>query len=317
MRLAPAAADTAARCGRVAVLMGGDSAEREVSLKSGAAVHAALLEAGVDAIAVDLQARAIHQLMELEVDRVFNLLHGRGGEDGTIRAVLDFLGLPSTGSAVGALALTMDKVLTKKVLRCSGIPTPDFIELYTEADCERLLAEFELPVFVKPVLEGSSIGMSPVHQAGDLLPAWNKARRYGAVFAETFIQGGEYTATFIGDDVLPLIRLETPREFYDYEAKYHADDTVYTCPSGLADDKVAEINQLVRQAMRATRVSDWGRVDLMLDAEQQPWIIEVNTVPGMTDHSLVPMAARAAGLEMPQLVLKIIEATLSGDEADV
>lgn len=317
VQLAQAAADTAARCGRVAVLMGGDSAEREVSLKSGAAVHAALLEAGVDAIAVDLQARAFHQLTQLEVDRVFNLLHGRGGEDGTIRAVLDFLGLPSTGSAVGALALTMDKVLTKKVLRCSGIPTPDFIELYTEADCERLLAEFELPVFVKPVLEGSSIGMTPVHKADDLLPAWHKARRYGAVFAEKFIQGGEYTATFIGDDILPLIRLETPREFYDYEAKYLADDTVYTCPSGLADDKVAEIDQLVRQTIRATRVSDWGRVDLMLDAEQQPWIIEVNTVPGMTDHSLVPMAARAAGLEMPQLVLRILEATLSGDEIDV
>ena len=315
--LAKAAADTAARCGRVAVLMGGDSAEREVSLKSGQAVHAALLEAGVDAIAVALQARAFHQLAELEAARVFNVLHGRGGEDGTIRAVLDLLDLPSTGSEVGALALTMDKVLTKKVLRCSGIPTPDFFELYSESDCERLIAEFGLPVFVKPVLEGSSIGMTPVHEAGELFPAWKKARRYGAVFAERFIDGGEYTAAFVGDDILPLIRLETPREFYDYEAKYHADDTVYTCPSGLPADKVAEIEELVRQSIRATRVSDWGRVDLMLDAEQRPWIIEVNTVPGMTDHSLVPMAGRAAGLEMPQLVLKILEATLNGDKVDV
>jgi len=311
------AADAATRCGRVAVLMGGDSAEREVSLKSGNAVYQALLEAGVDAIPVDLQARAFHQLAELEVDRVFNVLHGRGGEDGTIRAVLDFLGIPSTGSGVGALALTMDKVLTKKVIRCSGIPTPDFIELYSEADCERLLAEFGLPVFVKPVLEGSSIGMTPVHAAGDLFPAWKKARRYGAVFAEKFIDGGEYTAAFIGQDVLPLIKLETPREFYDYEAKYLADDTIYTCPSGLDDDKVDEINDLVRQTIRATRVSDWGRVDLMLDAQQQPWVIEANTVPGMTDHSLVPMAGRAAGLEMPDLVLKILEATLTGDDADV
>ena len=312
-----AAADAAAKCGRVAVLMGGDSAEREVSLKSGNAVYQALLEAGVDAVPVDLQAPAFHQLAELEVDRVFNVLHGRGGEDGSIRAVLDFLGIPSTGSAVGALALTMDKVLTKKVIRCSGIPTPDFIELFSEADCERLLQDLGLPVFVKPVLEGSSIGMTPVHQADDLLPAWEKARRYGAVFAEKFITGGEYTAAFVGDDVLPLIKLDTPREFYDYEAKYLADDTVYTCPSGLDDDKVDQINDLVRATIRATRVSDWGRVDLMLDAEQQPWIIEVNTVPGMTDHSLVPMAGRAVGLEMPDLVLRILEATLTGDDADV
>ncbi len=312
-----AAADAAAQCGRVAVLMGGTSAEREVSLKSGTAVYQALLEAGVDAIPVDLQQHAFRQLAELEVDRVFNVLHGRGGEDGSIRAVLDFLGIPSTGSGVGALALTMDKVLTKKVIRCSGIPTPDFIELYSEADCERLLQEFGLPVFVKPVLEGSSIGMTPVHEADDLLPAWEKARRYGVVFAEKFITGGEYTAAFIGDDVLPLIKLDTPREFYDYEAKYLADDTIYTCPCGLADDKVDQINDLVRDTIRATRVSDWGRVDLMLDAEQQPWIIEVNTVPGMTDHSLVPMAGRAVGLEMPDLVLRILEATLTGDDADV
>ncbi len=311
------AADAAAKCGRVAVLMGGDSAEREVSLNSGNAVYQALLEAGVDAIPVDLQARAFHQLAELEVDRVFNVLHGRGGEDGTIRAVLDFLGIPSTGSGVGALALTMDKVLTKKVIRCSGIPTPDFIELYSEADCERLLAEFGLPVFVKPVLEGSSIGMTPVHEASDLFPAWKQARRYGAVFAEKFIDGSEYTAAFIGDDILPLIKLDTPREFYDYEAKYLAEDTIYTCPSGLDDARVDEINELVRQTIRATRISDWGRVDLMLDSEQRPWIIEANTVPGMTDHSLVPMAGRAAGLEMPDLVLKILEATLTGDDANV
>ena len=294
--LQKASADAAVKCGRVAVLMGGDSAEREVSLKSGNAVYRALLDAGVDAIPIDLQTRAFHQLVKLEVDRVFNVLHGRGGEDGTIRAVLDFLGIPSTGSNVCALALTMDKVLTKKVIRCSGIPTPDFIELYSEADCERLLAEFGLPVFIKPVLEGSSIGMTPVHEASELFPAWKKARRYGAVFAEKFIEGGEYTAGFIGDDILPLIKLETPREFYDYEAKYLADDTIYTCPSGLDDDKVDEIN------------------DLMLDRQQQPWVIEVNTVPGMTDHSLIPMAGRAAGLEMPDLVLRILEATLTGGD---
>ena len=317
IRLAKPAADSAARCGRVAVLMGGDSAEREVSLNSGRAVHAALLEAGVDAVAVDLGSRPFHQIAELEVDRVFNLLHGRGGEDGTIRAVLGICRKSSTGSGVCAAALTMDKVLTKKVIKCSGIPTPEFIELHSEADCERLLAEFGLPVFVKPVLEGSSIGMTPVHEADQLFPAWKKARRYGAVFAERFVDGVEYTAGFIGDAVLPLIRLDTPREFYDYEAKYLADDTVYTCPSGLDDDRVAEINDLVRRTMQATRVQGWGRVDLMLDAAQNPLIIEVNTVPGMTDHSLIPMAGRAAGLEMPELVVKILEATLGGGESDV
>ncbi len=315
--LAKPAADVAARCGKVAVLMGGDSAEREVSLNSGRAVHAALRAAGVDAIAVDWQGRSLDQLLELEVDRVFNVLHGRGGEDGTLRAVLDFIGIPSTGSGVGAMALTMDKVLTKKVIAASGVPTPEFIELDGEADCERLLAEFGLPVFVKPVLEGSSIGMTPVHDAAELLPAWRKAGEYGRVFAERFVDGGEYTAGFIGDDVLPLIRLETPREFYDYEAKYLADDTIYTCPSGLDDDKVAEIEALVRRTMRATRVSGWGRVDLMLDRDGSPLIIEVNTVPGMTDHSLIPMAGRAAGLEMPDLTLKILEATLEGGTSNV
>jgi D-alanine-D-alanine ligase len=311
------AADSAAKCGRVAVLMGGDSAEREVSLKSGNAVYQALLAAGVDAVPVDLQDNYFHHLCELDVDRVFNLLHGRGGEDGRVRAVLDFLGIPCTGSGVCASALTMDKVLTKKVIRCSGIPTPDFIELRNEADCERLLEEFGLPVFVKPVLEGSSIGTAPVHQPNELFPAWKAAHRFGAVFAETFIDGAEFTAGFIGDAVLPLIKLETPNEFYDYEAKYLANDTVYTCPCGLDDARIAEINGLVRDTIRATGVSGWGRVDLMLDQQQRPWIIEVNTVPGMTDHSLIPMAARAAGLEMPELVLSIIAATLNGDKDHV
>ncbi|MCP4981953.1 MAG: D-alanine--D-alanine ligase [Gammaproteobacteria bacterium] len=315
--LEKAPTDTAVKCGRVAVLMGGDSAEREVSLNSGNAVYQALLSAGVDAVAVDLTARAFHQLAELKADRVFNVLHGRGGEDGTIRAVLDFLSIPSTGSGVCSAALTMDKVLTKKVIRCSGIPTPDFIELRNEDDCERLLTDFGLPVFVKPVLEGSSIGMTPVHEENDLFPAWNSARRFGAVFAERFITGTEYTAGFIGGEVLPLIKLETPHEFYDYDAKYLADDTIYTCPSDLDDDSVAVINEMVLETVLATGVRDWGRVDLMLDQQQQPWVIEVNTVPGMTDHSLIPMAGRAAGLEMPELVVKILAATLTGDNRNV
>lgn len=316
MMLSKPAPDSAAKCGRVAVLMGGQSAEREVSLKSGNAVYEALLAAGVDAVPVDLQAHAFHQLAELKVDRVFNLLHGRGGEDGTIQAVLDFLGIPYTGSGVCSSALTMDKILTKKVMRCSGIPTPDFFDLDSEADCEQLLRDFGLPVFVKPVLEGSSIGMSPVRQESELFPAWKNAHRYGAVFAERLIDGAEYTAAFVGEIILPLIKLDTPHEFYDYDAKYLADDTVYTCPSGLDDASVSTINEIVLETIRATGVSDWGRVDLMLDQQQQPWVIEVNTVPGMTDHSLVPMAGRAAGLEMPDLVVKILEKTLAGGDSN-
>ncbi|MEM7562999.1 MAG: D-alanine--D-alanine ligase [Pseudomonadota bacterium] len=306
--------DMVARCGRVAVLMGGDSAEREVSLKSGAAVANALSASGVEVTSVDLQSRAFNQISELEVDCAFNLLHGRGGEDGRMRAVLDFLNIPCTGSNVCASALTMDKILTKKVIRCSQIPTPDFIELRSEADCERLLSDFGLPVFVKPAQEGSSIGMTLVRDVDALYPAWKSARRYGAVFAETLIDGIEYTAGFVGDEIMPLIKLETPREFYDYEAKYMADDTVYTCPSGLNQDRVSLIEELVRKTVQATGISGWGRVDFMLDQTGQPWVIEVNTVPGMTDHSLIPLAARVAGLEMPELSLRILESTLKGDD---
>ncbi|MCP3688124.1 MAG: D-alanine--D-alanine ligase [Gammaproteobacteria bacterium] len=303
---------SARACGRVAVLYGGTSAEREVSLKSGNAVYQALIEAGVDAFKLDLQDNALEQLQGLEADRVFNILHGRGGEDGTIPALLEFLGIPYTGSGVCASALAMNKLATKRIFAGSEIPTPDYIELRNEADCQRLLTDMGLPVFVKPVLEGSSIGMTPVHKPEDLVPAWRKASEYGDVFAEKFVTGAEYTAGFIGEQILPLIKLDTPREFYDYEAKYLVDDTIYTCPSGLSQCLVSRINNLVERSIYVTGVRHWGRVDLMVDESGQPWIIEINTVPGMTDHSLVPMAAREAGLEMPDLVLKIMELTLQG-----
>jgi len=306
----------AKKLGRVAVLMGGDSAEREVSLRSGKAVFEALLEAGVDAVAVDVQKRAFNQLANLQVDRAFNVLHGRGGEDGTMRAVLDFLGIPCTGSNVCASALTMDKVLTKKVIRCSGIETPEFIELGNESDCERLLAEIDLPVFVKPRLEGSSIGMARVNDEHELFPAWKQARHFGDVFAEKFIDGSEYTVAFLGEQILPPIRLETPRDFYDYDAKYLLDDTTYICPCGLDQQRISEMDEIVRRTLAATGASDWGRVDLMVDGEQNAWVLEVNTVPGMTDHSLVPMAARAAGMELPELVLRILQFTIGGGNRD-
>ena len=309
--------DSAKKCGRVAVLMGGQSAEREISLMSGNAVFEALKKAGVDAFKFDPQQDLLRQLLNLKADRVFNILHGRGGEDGVIQAILDVIDLPYTGSGVAASALTMDKLATKRVLLGSNIPTPEFMELNSEADCKRLLDELGLPVFVKPVMEGSSIGMSPVLKAEDLAPAWQKASEFGDVFAETLIVGTEYTAGFLDQQVLPLIMLGTPREFYDYEAKYFADDTIYTCPSGLGEAMVGKINRLVEETIKVTGVRHWGRVDLMVDQANQSWIIEVNTVPGMTDHSLVPMAAREAGLDMPDLVLRILQSTLPGDEPHV
>jgi D-alanine-D-alanine ligase len=304
------AAGAAAKCGRVAVLMGGLSAEREISLMSGNAVLEALKTAGVDAFKFDLQENALQQLMDLKADRVFNILHGRGGEDGTVQAVLDMLGIPYTGSGIYASALTMDKLATKRILLGSGIPTPPFMELANEDDCRRLIDVLGLPVFVKPVLEGSSIGMTRVVDADDLLPAWRKANQYGDVFAEKEISGSEYTAAFLGGQVLPLIKLDTPREFYDYEAKYFANDTIYTCPCGLDEAMVGKIDALVEKTIKMTGVGHWGRVDLFVDEDNQPWIIEVNTVPGMTHHSLVPMAGKAAGLDMPDLVLRILELTL-------
>ncbi|MCP4491069.1 MAG: D-alanine--D-alanine ligase [Gammaproteobacteria bacterium] len=309
--------DSAKACGRVAVLLGGTSAEREVSLKSGNAVYQALIKAGVDAFKLDLQDNVLEQLQNLKVDRVFNILHGRGGEDGTIQALLEFLGIPYTGSGVCASALAMNKLATKRIFAGSAIPTPDYIELRNKADCQRLLDSMGLPVFVKPVLEGSSIGMTLVHKPESLLPAWEKASHYGDVFAEKFVTGAEYTAGFIGNQVLPLIKLDTPREFYDYEAKYLVDNTIYTCPCGLPQDTIKQINDLVERSIYVTGARHWGRVDLMIDESGQPWVIEINTVPGMTDHSLVPMAAREVGLEMPDLVLKILELTLEGDESHV
>ena len=296
--------------GRVAVLMGGASAEREVSLKSGQAVYSALSDAGVDAVAVDVGDNMVTQLAHLQVDRVFNVLHGRGGEDGHVQALLNLLQLPFTGSDVLGSALTMDKLATKRLLLGSDIPTPEYVEMHSVDDCARVIGQLGLPLFVKPVLEGSSIGMSRVTDAADLAEAYLKASQFGAVFAEKYIDGGEYTAGFLAHSVLPLIRLETPRTFYDYQAKYVADDTRYHCPCGLDESATAAINQLVLDTIRVTAVRHWGRVDLMVDQQGQPWVIEVNTVPGMTDHSLVPMAAKQAGMDFQQLCLKILSLTL-------
>jgi D-alanine-D-alanine ligase len=303
----------AADFGKVAVLLGGRSAEREVSLKSGGAVLEALLARGVDAHAVDAAEGVLGQLEAGGFDRVFIVLHGRGGEDGVMQGALETLGLPYTGSGVTGSALGMDKHRCKLLWRGLGLPTPDFLMV----DREGLLADAErlgFPLMVKPVHEGSSIGMARVESAAELRTAWEQARDYDSqVMVERWITGQEYTASILGDQVLPLIRLETPHDFYDFEAKYSADTTRYHCPCGLQEGQESELQELAAKAFAAVGAGGWGRVDMMLDEAGDPWLIEVNTVPGMTDHSLVPMAARARGIDFEELVWRILATTLEQD----
>ncbi|MCW9012696.1 MAG: D-alanine--D-alanine ligase [Gammaproteobacteria bacterium] len=298
--------------GKVAVLMGGWSAERAVSLNSGQAVLAALQSKGVDAHGIDVD-RSIHQRLEAEkYDRVFNILHGRGGEDGVIQGMLDVMQIPYTGSGVLGSALTMDKQLTKQLWHGIGLPSPAYKVLQTESDCTQAIAELGLPLMIKPVLEGSSIGMSKVSRAGDMIAAWQQATTCGGtVIAEAFVTGKEYTAAILNGRVLPMIRLETPRDFYDYKAKYDDEDTQYHCPCGLTVETEKKLSELVLQAFNAVHAKGWGRVDFMLDEQSNPWLIEVNTVPGMTDHSLVPMAAKEAGLSFEELVIEILQGTIT------
>ncbi len=296
-----------AQFGKVAVLMGGLSAEREISLLSGNAVLAALKEKGVDAHGVDVSKNIVSDLEKENYQRAFIVLHGRGGEDGTIQALLKLMSVPYTGSGVMASSLAMDKLKTKQVWLAMGLPTPDFCTLDSERSCVQALEELSLPLIVKPVLEGSSIGMSKVESKDELIPAWKKARQCGGtVIAEHWIEGDEYTAAILDDQVLPMIKLKTTHKFYDYDAKYEAVDTQYICPCGLSEEQEAEFAALMTRAFNAVGASSWGRVDFMVDKNNQPWLIEVNTVPGMTDHSLVPMAAKQAGISFDELVLKIL-----------
>jgi D-alanine-D-alanine ligase len=298
--------------GKVAVLLGGTSAEREVSLKSGAAVLAALQAAGVDAHAVDPADGNLHaRLLDGGFARAFIALHGRGGEDGVMQGMLETLGLPYTGSGVLGSALGMDKLRTKQIWRSAGIPTPEFTLLQTAGEVEAQRDGLSYPVIVKPAHEGSSIGIGKVEKAQDLLPAWEAAAAYDSdVLVEQWITGAEYTAGILGETALPLIRLETPHAFYDYAAKYQADTTRYVIPCGLAAEQEQALQRLSLAAFRAVGAHGWGRVDFMLDEAGQPWFIEVNTVPGLTDHSLVPMAAGASGVEFGALVLKILDSSI-------
>jgi D-alanine-D-alanine ligase len=302
----------AADFGRVAVLMGGSSAERAVSLRSGQAVLDALRRQGVDAQAFDPGPAIVSDLRRTAISRVFLALHGRGGEDGQIQGALDTAGIPYTGSGVLGSALGMDKQRTKLVWRGVGVSTPAFVMLGDEADLERAAA-IGFPLMIKPVHEGSSIGLARVDDVAGLRAAWLAAARYDReVMAEQWIFGEEYTVAILGSEALPLIRLETPRAFYDYEAKYSASNTRYSCPCGLPAEQESAIQQRALEAFAAVGASGWGRVDLLLDRQGTYWFLEVNTAPGMTDHSLVPMAARARGIEFDELVWRILGATLGG-----
>ena len=297
--------------GRVAVLFGGKSAEREVSLKSGNAVLSALQSAGVDAFGIDVGDDFITRITSEKIDRAFIILHGRGGEDGSMQGLLECLGIPYTGSGILASALAMDKLRTKQVWHSLGIPTPRHAVLSTQADGICAAKELSFPLIVKPAHEGSSIGMAKVNSVEELISAWTEASKYDSqVLVEQWISGPEFTIATLRDQVLPPIALGTPHTFYDYDAKYVANDTQYRVPCGLDEAKEKELMDLTAKACEAIGIAGWGRLDVMQDTDGQFWLLEVNTAPGMTDHSLVPMAAKAAGLDFQQLVLSILAASV-------
>ncbi|OQA35076.1 MAG: D-alanine--D-alanine ligase [Betaproteobacteria bacterium ADurb.Bin341] len=291
--------------GKVAVLFGGTSAERAVSLNSGSRVLAALVGQGVNAVAFDPAERGLEELRGF--DRVFIALHGRHGEDGTLQGALELMGIPYTGPGVLASAVGMDKFRTKLMWQAAGLPVPEYRMLTATSDFDGIECELGLPLFVKPAREGSSIGVSKVNQAGGLAAAYSEAAKYDAlVMAEKAMLGGEYTVAILGDEALPIVKIEPATEFYDYEAKYLRDDTRYLCPCGLPPQREAEIRRGALEAFRVLGGRGWGRVDFLMDEQGDHYFLEVNTAPGMTDHSLVPMAARAAGLEYPELVRRIL-----------
>lgn len=296
-----------AQFGKVAVMFGGRSAERAVSLKSGSMVLAALRSRGVDAHAFDPAERALEELKRDGFQRVFIALHGRHGEDGTLQGALELMGIPYTGSGVLASALSMDKWRTKLVWQASGISTPRYELLHRDSDFAAVVQRLGLPLMVKPASEGSSVGMSKVREAAGLEEAFALAANYDPlVIAEQFIEGAEFTAAILGRQPLPLIRLETPRDFYDYQAKYLANDTRYIVPCGLPPAAEQAIQSEALRAFDAIGCRAWGRADVMVDRAGKPWFLEINTSPGMTDHSLVPMAARHAGIAYDELCVRVL-----------
>ena len=298
--------------GKVAVLMGGQSAEREVSLKSGQAVLDALLRQNVNAIGIDADKDTLLRLQTENFDRVFIVLHGRWGEDGTIQGGLEAIGMPYTGAGVTACALAMDKVLTKRIWQSYGLPTASFCEVKSADELEGLTEKLGLPLYVKASHEGSSVGVIKVLTSTELEPAWQSASQYDeSILIESFNSGDELTVGILDGKALPVIRIVASNEFYDFDAKYESNQTQYICPAGLTDEKEAQIRELAESAFVAVQGTGWGRVDIMLNESEEPQLLEVNMVPGMTDHSLVPMAAKAVGMSFDDLVLKILEDTLN------
>ncbi len=298
--------------GCVAVVMGGDAAEKNVSQKSGKAVLTALQQQGVEVIAIDTQDNPIAALSEKRFDRVFNIIHGRGGEDGILQALLESMKIPYTGSGVMASALTMDKLRTKLCWQGSGLETPKWMVLKEQTDIQKCIEKLGFPVMVKPALEGSSLGMNKANNEQELIAAWKEAIPFNCdVFAEKWVKGHEYTVAILNGEALPVIRLETTNEFYDYEAKYELESTGYHCPCGLDLATENQLKTLAKEACAVVGVKGWGRVDLFIDKTDKVQLIEVNTVPGMTDHSLVPMAAKASGIDFKELVWRILETSFS------
>jgi D-alanine-D-alanine ligase len=301
----------ASEFGRVAVLLGGSSAERDVSLISGKAVLAGLERRGVVVIGFDPAQRALGDLLTEKIDRVWIALHGPGGEDGTVQGALEFLGVPYTGSGVMGSAIGMDKLRTKRLAQSVGIPTAEFVLLREAHDLDVALERLGLPMIVKPGSQGSSVGMARVERAEELPGAWKNALRTDpVVFAEPWITGAEYTVSILQGQALPSIRIETPRSFYDYEAKYLRNDTRYFCPSGLSSQAEQHLAKLALGAYETCGAEGWGRADFMMDKTGRPLLLEINTIPGMTDHSLVPMAAKAAGFDFDELVWRVLETSL-------
>ena len=297
--------------GKVAVLMGGASGEREISLRSGKAVLSAMQSMSLDAHGIDVDKNIFSVLDQQDFDRVFIALHGSGGEDGCIQGGLEIIGMPYTGSGVMASSICMDKLMTKRIWSAEGIPSPKFLAVSSDTAFSELEESLGLPFIVKPSLEGSSLGIHKVSTEADYQHALHESHKFkGQLLAEQWINGGEYTVAVLNDVALPIIKLETPRGFYDFEAKYQSNDTEYLIPSGLGTKTEQAIQAQALKAFQATGASGWGRVDVMLDQEGKAWFLEINTVPGMTDHSLVPMSAKHIGLTFENLVLEILNTSM-------
>ncbi|NHC03059.1 D-alanine--D-alanine ligase [Acinetobacter sp. 187] len=304
----------ASKFGKVAVLLGGKSAEREVSLDSGKAVLEALVRSGVNAEAFDPQERSVTELVQY--DRAFIVLHGRGGEDGQIQGTLEWMNIPYTGTGVQGSAIGMDKVKTKQIWQGSELPTAPYRIVTQQTNVADVVEALGLPLIIKPVHEGSSVGMSKVEKAEDLAEAIAKATQHDAVvMAEKWITGREFTISFLNGQALPVIRLQPPADvaFYDYEAKYNRNDVEYGIPCGLTPEEEKQLQEVCTRAFQAVGASGWGRIDAMQDEQGNFWLLEVNTVPGMTSHSLVPKAAQAVGYSFDELCVAILEQTLAKD----